>query len=391
MNLPIFNRHSIIVMVWFAAVALLEPKLLFNKTMYWLYICVGLYCIGELTLWDNISNISDSQKCYNIIVEYAWIALPITMNLHYILSNDYKGYRFVTLVALLFIFITSVTSIIGLNIYPEASRTMAVGVEARDYMFHNLYRKMGIATYGFYIIVMILIIPMGYYLKMMKHKYLKILCVFALLISIYSIYKGQHTTILLFAVVGFVISLFNVSKNFKTKLVITICLLVFFYSSLSESLKNIADSLPESSVSVRLRDISQTIKENNYNTKTSDSYFVSERLSRTEYSLDMFLASPIIGSGKASGHSFWLDRLALYGLVGFIPIIMTIISSIKLNICRFSYSYRMYYYLALSMMVLFGSIKNMSLTEIFIGFIFLMPGIYYIYNNPAKIDKGVDL
>ena len=166
------------------------------------------------------------------------------------------------------------------------------------------------------------------------------------------------------------------------KILSIIILFAIFKISLPPFLYDIANSLPQdSSVSIRLMDISNLLENLNFDTTTSDSYFVTERLGRTEQSLNYFLDNIIIGSGKSSGHAYWLDMLAKYGLSVFIPYIMIFIHSIRFNYKSFTNRFKPYYITVVFLMIAFGIIKNMESTEIWMGFFFIVPGIFYLSNT----------
>lgn len=378
-NLPLLDRSWISMVIWFMLAIFLKPRIFINTTMLWIYISMILALFSVNLYWD-IKIISEVSK--DIILHFSWLALAVSMNVYFVTAKDFIGYKIVIITALLFIFISSITSIIGLNEFPDASRTMAAGVESEYYIFHSIYNKIGIVGYGFYAMTAFLLVVFGFYINSIDSKLTKLFMNIFVLVFIYSNYLAQHTTVLLFAIAGFTLSKLNLHRYLMLKIISIIIILAIFKYSLPPILNDIANSMPQdSSVSIRLMDISNLLVDFNFDTSTSDSYFVTERLGRTEQSLNYFLDNIIIGSGKSSGHAYWLDMLAKYGLSVFIPYIMIFIHSIRFNYKSFTNRFKPYYITVVFLMIAFGIIKNMESTEIWMGFFFIVPGIFYLSNT----------
>lgn len=375
---PVIQRFQNVAFLWFLAVLFLKPKLLIHKLMLFFYIAF----IINLIIWGSFNN----QFSYNynpadilrFCFPYMWMGLAVNLNLYFIKSNDYIGFRRTIYIAFILILITSITSILGLNIFPNASRSMNQGTMAIDYNLHNYYSKIGIAGYGFYAMVMLLIPIMVFYIKKIKTKFLKLFFYFFIIIFIYSIYKAQHTTILVFALVGFIISHFNLYKKFWLKASLAVLFAIIFSAFLSEIIYSITENMQASSVVKRLNDIAFTLDEG----FVDDSYFVSERLGRTQSSIDIFFKNPIFGSGESSGHAYWIDRLALTGIIGFILYVNIFIKSYKLNSRLFPDDVK-YYQLVYFIILLFGVIKNMTAVEIWFTPLFLAPCLLWFENKKS--------
>lgn len=384
-NVPLIGKSYFVIVVWFGLIFLTKPKLLFAKPMLWSYVAFLVNVFLVLFFDKEKSHSGVIQVGFSVFLQYATLLTALNMNLYFIKKQDFKGYRIVILTALAFILITTITSSIGLKQFPHASRTMAAGTESADYVMHALYRKIGIAGYGFYAMAAFLIPALGYYFQKLSRIYEKIFFFLALILVVYSTGKAMHTTILLFAVAGFFISLVDLSNRLRLKLTLFAVSLAIFNYALPPLLDGIAELLPpDSSVTFRLHDVAKVLREGDFDTSTSDSYFVNARLGRTEQSLDYFLANPLIGSAKSAGHAYWIDKLAKIGLLGFIPYLMIFVSSIKFNVEQFSSAFKPYYYTVILLMIIFGFIKNMVSSEIWLGFFFLVPGVYYLTDKNLR-------
>lgn len=379
LEVPVIQRFQNIAFLWFFAVLFLKPKLLIHKAMLVLYFAF----IVNLIIWASNTN----QFSYNyntadilrFIYPYMWIALAVNLNLYFIKSNDYEGFIKIINISFILILLTSITSILGLNSFPNASRSMNQGTMAIDYNLHNYYSLIGIAGYGFYTMVMILIPIIVFLIKKTKTKLWKFLFYLFLLIFIYSTYKAQHTTILIFAIVGFIIAHIKLNKNFFLKLSLAVIFVAVSSVFLSELIYSITEKMEASSVVKRLNDIAFTLD----NGFVEDSYFVSERLGRTQSSIDLFFINPIFGSGESSGHAYWIDRLALIGIIGFLFYANIFVKSYKFNSNFFSHSIS-YYQLIYFIIIIFGVIKNMSSFEIWFTPLFFAPCILWLENSKSK-------
>ena len=201
---------------------------------------------------------------------------------------------------------------------------------------------------------------------------------FFIIIFVCSIYKAQHTTILVFGLVGFIISHFILYKKFWLKASLAVLFAIFFSAFLSEMIYSITENMQASSVVKRLNDIAFTLDEG----FVDDSYFVSERLGRTQSSIDIFFKNPIFGGGESSGHAYWIDRLALSGIIGFILYVNIFIKSYKLNSRLFPHDVK-YYQLIYFIILLFGVIKNMTAVEIWFTPLFLAPCLLWFENKKS--------
>lgn len=381
-NMPFLNRAWASMLIWLFVVLVSKPRLLFGKTMLWVYTSALINVFIALFFWDNLQG---QESAFYIIIHYLFIGMAITMNSYFINYKDFQGYRIVVFTALVFILISSITSIIGFAEFPNASRTMATGFEAEDSQLHSFYAKIGIAGYGFYALGAFLLTALGFYTKKVNNIFIKLIINVAIVIFIYSNYLAQHTTILLFSVFGFLLSKLNLHKEIKLKLAGFLLIFILFNYTLPPLLDYIADNIPqESSVVFRLHDVANVLREGNFDTSTSDSYFVAERLGRSEESLDYFLQNIFIGSGKSAGHAYWIDTLSKFGLLGFIPYSMIFINSIRFNIRKFSSIYKPYYYVVFFLVIIFGLIKNMTSIEVWVGLFFILPGIYYLTSKETR-------
>ncbi|MCK4545467.1 hypothetical protein KAU43_08000, partial [candidate division WOR-3 bacterium] len=296
---------------------------------------------------------------------------------YFISIKDYKGLAVVVFFTLIFIVITNITSIIGLNKFPLAARDLG-GTLAIEGQFSliELYRKMGIASYGFFTGLSFTTPVIVYQIKNNKGK-IRFLFIILLALIFWGLIKAQITAPLLLGTIGIIIG-FGGTKEFKYSIIIVFFILLIFVlipkSYISDIIVASANLFGGATLHNHLIDISNAIDEGIMMGDTHVSY----RANRIPFLLEEFSKSPIIGGGESTGHVFWLDRLSMFGLIGIIPWILILISQIKLNLKILSNDYKFYYLVSMLLFVSLGFMKNVGGREMMIIVFFLIPGIYYL-------------
>ena len=77
-------------------------------------------------------------------------------------------------------------------------------------------------------------------------------------------------------------------------------------------------------------------------------------------------------------HLYWMNKLAVTGLFGFIPFVMILIGIVKFfkNLIQRDYLY--YYIISFLSIVLLGLMKNVTGREVWFTFFVIIPGINYL-------------
>ena len=236
---------------------------------------------------------------------------PMILGCFLVRKSDYKVKKYFCIVLLLSFLITAITTIIGLQRYPDASRYLALA-ESYDDAFIR-YSFMNIGGYDF-VYSAILLYPLAIYAykngKMSL--WLFIVIFFTLLVLILN--AGYTTALILFSVSSVLMFLKrNLSvKNILFVIIISTILMIIFSNVISKLLNDLANVIENKDISERLRDLS--------NGTEGIEQGEDNRIYYYRLSLKVFLGDPIFGRmfGKlyGGGHSFILDSLAEYGLVG---------------------------------------------------------------------------
>ena len=234
-------------------------------------------------------------------------------------SGDYKFAKSVLITYMLCYIITGVTTYIGCESFPGASRTLAAAYHQKDFEIINLYNRVNICGFDF-IYTLVLFVPLS--ISVIKNRFVffkgKILLVWVLLIGMFFvILKSEYFTAIILYSVSFICFLFSkntTSRRFWTIIILCILLVVVFISFIPVLFGNLS-SLTESKIlSNKFEDVGSILSGG---FATSGDKDTEGRINVYLASWQAFLSSPIIGTGKnGGGHSFILDYLAKYGLVG---------------------------------------------------------------------------
>lgn len=363
---------------WVLIIFYSHPKILFHRYLSTIYISVFIYFLGSLTVWDGL--------VYSSVINLKWIILDffgaflsIMMYMYFLMSRDYKGLAIVSLSGLLFIFITSITSSVSLSFYPEAVRQLSSGSAGQN---DALFGKLGIPGYTYWASLVYLIPVIVYFVK---DKYLsktyKRLSFLVLVVILLSLVQAQITTALVLAFLFMIFSLLNRGNLRASGFIIIIVSVssLFLLNTYIANLFYYASELSNSELlRIRLYDVGQVLELQDYYTSDGDTYFSQSRLSRIAISLENFLLNPIYGGGKSGGHSTWLDKLGVFGLIGILPWIIIFIQQSKFNLRYLGHNFRSTYLLAVISCIILGILTTTANSpHSGIVIFFIVPGLFY--------------
>ena len=229
--------------------------------------------------------------------------------------------RFVKFVffELAFIYVvTSITTINGCIDYPLAARELT-GNQA-DAEVYDLYKSMNIGDFHFvYFITLSIPLLIGLIKQKVVSRFWSSL---VLALFVITIYFTSYTTALLIALLALSLLFVSSQMNYKTTRLLAgvLVLSVVIGSSFVNDLLNfIADLALTKDVSSRLMDVSAYISGEEMDSEGD----MIIRVSKFQKSLISFYSNPILGTWdkqSVGGHSYLLDNLALFGLLGFLSI-----------------------------------------------------------------------
>lgn len=364
-NIPIPGKWFGLLLIYTMSLLLVAPNIFKRNSMIILYAFAIIYFfISPIT-----GNIEESSWFLR-----RWVPLYIGVSLYvyyFQYPNNIRTLRVILWFTTSVIIVSSITTIIGLYSFPEASRHLASNVGG-DIEMASFYQRFGIIGYGF-ITALAYIIPL-FVLFYKKSKFGKWKMNFLLIILILSlvIIKAQYTTQFLLFFMALLMAWFGVGFiiKYKSRIVLILIIIVIlpnsFYASIIDLIANI---IPGETLKLRLNDLSKTLMFDNI--ALADTH-TSSRFSRIPYLLSEFIKSPFIGGGGSTGHVYWLDHLSLYGILGIIPWILILKDNYNMVTKRLKKTF-LYYQIAFLMFIALGFMKGSGNREQYIILFFILP------------------
>jgi hypothetical protein len=364
---------------WIVVVLWLVPQFYVSKYI-WVFVTIGLiYFIGINTFWSERIVMSQKITFFWSIRDIQGAFLAVIMYFSFIMVKDYKGLANVSFLTLFFILITSITSIIGINLNPGVVRLMATSIGAGE--MHLFHRQSGIGEYSEFASMIFLMPTLVFFLKNEKSLIkIKVLVIIIILVFVYALYKSEFTTALMLSIMLILMS-FLLKKGFKHSMVIISfifgILMFVFNNQVASIFYYISENFAEGTIIAnRLVDVGQIFELADYTPGSEETYFTKTRLTLSMESVNAFLVNPLIGSTWGGGHATWLDRLGAFGLLGFFPWIIIFGQQVILNLRLLDKRSQGFYLLTILGCVFLGLITTQanSVHTLLIVF-FVVPGL----------------
>ena len=244
--------------------------------------------------------------------------------------------------------ITSITTIIGVNLFPGASRQLASGTAIYD---TEIYTRINIGGYDF-IYALVLYLPVISWLIINSKGKLKITNSILLILYLYCIYKSSYTiALILTAIVLFIVlinhktrnsrKLYNTRKSKHKKYLILGCILLLFLvgsGSIQSILYWLSSIDPDAYTSDRLLQLAQLYESGSLNDVSTETN--TERLEFYFIMINGFKSSPLLGNnlidfqqGTVTGHSTILDLASGLGIVGLLLEFVLLFHLFRYSVC----------------------------------------------------------
>lgn len=268
--------------------------------------------LAFLLLWYTKRQDSPSSYFINFYITFLPALLSIQLSR---VIKDKTFFRDYLRVMALFVAVTCLTTIIGHERYPMASRELASGSAIYD---TEKYLRMNIGGYDF-VYGLVLLIPIFWWLQRQeKTRFRKILYTVILVLDVLCIYSSQYTIALICMAITFL--MIWMLKNRKNATIATGIIIVFLLCNglelLSKAFYWISEHIGLDYVSDRLLQVSQLLGGHSINTSTSD-----KRIMHYKEQLATFSQAPLFGKNlfsfhrsAVSGHSLLLDLLGAGGV-----------------------------------------------------------------------------
>ena len=237
--------------------------------------------------------------------------LPVLVGYYLVTHNFFAGLY--TCVIVIAVVITGITTIIGCVNYPEAARTLATTKTSQDPLA-VLYEWNNIGGYRF-VYSTVLLFPfviLAFKLKKLHIVPTILFTVLAFTIAITTEYTYAFVLLMMSTAMLFIPRGIAVKKFI---LLIFVCVLgvLLFRTTIGAIINNVGEHVGESTIIDKLKVL--------FLGKEAVAGFSDDRDELYRLSFNTFLRNPLFGnlfseSQKTGGHSFILDNLANYGLLG---------------------------------------------------------------------------
>ncbi len=385
---PIIGSHHLWTIIWFLSIIFLYPKIFKNK-LFILLLIYGFFIVLILlnTLWANIDPWNKKQ----IINEFYVFSVAISVLTYFRLEQDYEGFALIIKWTLLFIFVSAIMSIITAYINPLYARDLT-GISAfseSERVKILGYTKYGGGNYSF-ASALVCLFPMLIYLYKSNDNsiFKKYQILLMGIIFFYALIKMQIVANILVAFIIIILSLLG-RKNLKKSIGIYIILLILIvvipshiYAELFYNVANIFDT--NSEIYFKLNEMGTFFITGG----TVENNAISGRYARYPLLMQSFLSNPLWGGKEWNGHLFWMNKLAVYGLLGTLPFIYIIYYYVKKNIKYFDDEFSFYFLLSIFSIIGLGLMKALMGRELWYTFFIILPGFYYLqYLKQPQINK----
>lgn len=371
------------------------------------YIIVyGILVVGILqyTLWKYMTDFNRIRILYECFYLFVFSAI---WN-YYNFKRDFNGLAFISKWGILFISVTLITTNIALFIDPTIVRASANNADFSA-LQTNIYNIFGTMDYSYIQAVICLIPILVFFIKSGDKIFIpRRLLIVILLLIIVTEFRSQVFANILVTIIITALSLISTKNRRITFLTVTLAGLLLlaipgsFYSSIFTDLSNEFD--PESITSQKLKGIALFI-DNPEVDKTTD---IGRRAERYPLLFEALSLKPFLGHSSydsnmnigAGAHLYWMNRLAIWGIPGFLFFIFVLYKLFRNIGSQFEPGYRYYYFLSVMTVILLGLTKAIGGREPWLILIIIIPGMYYlplIYKNktishnpdPSIPSKGI--
>jgi len=370
--------------IWLFSLIVFKPQIFQNKLFLFVLLYGLIFLILLNTLWVNV----DEWNKYHITEELYIILVAVSVLTYFRIEQDY--FRFAKLVkwTMIFIFITAVLSIVVSLMDPMYVRNLT-GIN--NFKLNSVvetilsYRKYGGGDYSFASGLVCLFPMLIYYFKN-NHK-----CIikkqYILIIAIVFFFALLRMQIFANILISLLIIIFSISgtKNLKINLFISsfvIAAILFiptqFYIDIMIYVSTWFPS--NSEIHIKLNETSKFLL-GNY--AGSD---ITVRADRYPLLQKAFIANPLLGhfiSGRSNDillgfHLYWMNKLAVYGLLGTIPFLFIIYNFIKESMKYFDKEFTFDFMLSIFSILALGLMKVLIGRGTWYAFFIIVPGLYYL-------------
>lgn len=367
-----------------------SPRTFSNKHLLYVIVYLIYFFLFTHTFWYNI----DYWNLGFVREEILNIIAPIVLLTYFYQMKDYSSYVSLVKWALIFIFITTLLTIYTTTIDPRYVRMVTAGAYSSAQL--EKIRAYGGGGYSFVSILLFLLPILVYFIRESKTIQMRIVLIFFSILSYAAILLSQIFANLIIATLVLILSIGGTKHIKRSFIYVSIIFLIIILIPpiyLSDLFGWIATFFSTDSVTyAKLIDLSSYLQFDRYSAETQ----VEFRFERYPMLFEAFMNSPLVGQynyGETKkiiegGHLYWMNRLAVYGIINFIFFISIFYIFIKKTLKMIDREYTFYYLLSLFAGLGYGFIKNIIGQDFHFMLFFILPGFYYMAKRFGKQDNA---
>lgn len=287
--------------------------------------------ILNIVIIGNMSVVTIAERISGILQS---LILPL-LYIYIRIYNRLKLGNQLFVIYVVMILITCITTYIGYDVFPDASRELA-SLDNNSSVYRT-YMKLNIGGFSFiYTLVLLnilVICSIKNYKLFKKGISVAMFNILFLIIIGLVIYKSQYTTAILIYSISLLFLLAGRRFNFKyitTLICIGIIIFLVFRTPIAEKMELLSEKVESYDVSERLYDLSRFL----VGEYTSDYSDLDARGHTYMTSLNTFLNNPfgVWNNRGNGGHSFVFDNMARFGILGVALVIIMLYKLYRLYI-----------------------------------------------------------
>ncbi len=305
---------------------------------------------------------------------------------YYRVKFDFKKLALLSKWAFIFIIISLITTNIALFIDPDLVRQSAASGDFTSVQ-KSVFKLTGAMGYSYVQAVVCLIPIIIYHIKSKKKMVIPPigLLVILILLLITQIRAQVFANILVAAAITALAVIGSRKRwiSFFTILLLGIFIMVIPNSFYANSLASLSTYFErDSEMYYKLNDFASFVENPDLDISTG----TGARIERYPLLYEALIANPLLGNASyksnlnigAGAHLYWMNRLALWGIPGFLFFVFMLFKIYKSISSLFDANYRYYYFLSVMAFVFLGLMKAIGGSEPWLVLIVVIPGLYFL-------------
>ena len=365
------------------------PSVFFQKRIFYtIILAISFLFIFPYIFWPALTEWNFSSLKF----EFYYIVAAILVLVYFISAKDYEGLSFVTKTTLIFIVITSILSIYSSIVDPMYARSITGGKLSEEQLLY--FEKIGGGGYGFATALVGLIPVIVFKIKSKKDKINKWILYLVIILIFITLIRMQFFANILISLFVIVFSFSGQSRS-KVSIIISLVIILIALAVPAESYAQLLRSLSHyfntsSEVHYKLNDMADFLIIGDISEDETESGYRAYRYI-TLY--QGFIDSPVFGIAHdpkifyddSGAHLFWMNKLSVLGIFGFLFIVVAIFSNLKSQYRFFKEDrIRFFYILSIFGILGLGIMKNIAGREPWFMIFFVIPGLLFEHTLTFK-------